>query len=344
MKILRWLFFPISLLYGLIMLIRNWAFDIGLLSQYRSKLKVIAIGNLSTGGTGKTPFTEYLLNQMKSDKIAVLSRGYGRSTSGYILAKASDSAETIGDEPYQMFRKFQPDVVFAVAEKRVEGLKELENIEPELETVILDDAFQHRYAQRDVNILLTSYDDLFVNDLMLPTGNLREPKIGARRADRVVVTKCPPNLSESEKKIIAKRISRYVSLENVFFSSIKYGEAVAFKESGLSLGDQATYLLTGIANPEPLIQQLNSRSLIDHFKYPDHYAFTEKDLDQLVVKVSEKKAPILTTEKDMVRLLEFSDHQIFEMVPFYYLPIAFQLDREKDFLNGLMMSLKGVKS
>ena len=198
------------------MLIRNWAFNVGLLPQYKSSLKVIAVGNLSTGGTGKTPFTEFLIEKLKERSLAILSRGYGRKTSGFILATSNDSAQTIGDEPFQMFRKYQNNVAVAVAEKRADGLKKIEQLDKKINLVVLDDAFQHRYVKRELDILLTSFHEMFTEDFMLPTGNLREPKVVVKRADIVVVTKCPSSISQAEKSNISKRISRYVSLENIF--------------------------------------------------------------------------------------------------------------------------------
>ena len=344
MKILRWSFFPISLLYGLIMLIRNWAFNVGLIPQYKSSLKVIAVGNLSTGGTGKTPFTEFLIEKLKERSLAILSRGYGRKTSGFILATSNDSAQTIGDEPFQMFRKYQNNVAVAVAEKRADGLKKIEQLDKKINLVVLDDAFQHRYVKRELDILLTSFHEMFTEDFMLPTGNLREPKVVVKRADIVVVTKCPSSISQAEKSNISKRISRYVSLENIFFSTIQYSKPHEFNAVNPLLETKTVYVLTGIANPQPMIDHIGKSSILEHFKYPDHHAFSSSDLDELLVKVSEKKAPVITTEKDMVRLLEFSDHEIFEILPFYYLPISFKLDREEDFLNRLMISIKEVKN
>lgn len=323
---------------------RNWAFDVGLLSQYKSSLKVIVVGNLSTGGTGKTPFTEFLIEKLKERNLAILSRGYGRKTSGFILATSDDSAQTIGDEPLQMFRRYKNNVTVAVAEKRAEGLKALEQLDKEIDLVIMDDAFQHRYAQRNLNVLLTSFDALFTEDFMLPTGNLREPKVGAKRADVVVVTKCPLTISETEKSKISKCIGKYIAQEHIFYSTIQYQPANAFNGVSPCVDGKPMYLLTGIANPNPMINHIGKTSILAHFKYPDHHAFSLSDLDELLVKVSENLAPVMTTEKDMVRLLEFSDHEIFKKAPFYYLPISFKIDREKDFLNKVMMSVIGVKS
>lgn len=326
MKILRWLLFPFSQLNVLVMAIRNFMFDIGFLEQAEYPVPVISVGNLSTGGTGKTPFVEALIDMIPTNKkIAVLSRGYGRRTKGYLKANDSSTAADIGDEPYQLYRKYGKRITVAVVEKRRIGMEELLNLPDPPGLVILDDAYQHRYVKRDLNILLTTYDEPFFKDLSLPTGNLRETRFEAKRADIVVVTKCPM-LSTEDKRIWQERVKRFAGDVLVVFSSITYSEAQsAFDENQLT--DKEVALLTGIADPKPLKAYLDQKLKIKHyFKFGDHHNFDRKELDLINVKLSEKNTPILTTEKDMVRLLAYKDHELFNQHSLYFIPIQTSID------------------
>ena len=345
MKILRWLFFPISLLYAGIMMCRNWAFDKKWFSVYRSTIPTISVGNLNTGGTGKTPFVEFLIEKLKAEfQLATLSRGYGRKTKGFLRASEKDNAQSLGDEPYQMQLKYGKQVLVSVDEKRANGLQELEKLKDTPDLVIMDDAYQHRYAERDLNILLTSYDDLFVDDFVLPTGNLRESRVGARRSDMIVVTKCSSDLSASQKNNVIRRLSKYCTKEQIYFSSIKYGRFKNLQHESVELESNNLAVLTGIANPQPFLNHLDRYQIVEHFKFRDHHSFTKADLDAISVKLSQKDVPLVTTEKDMVRLLSLADHSLFKEREVLYLPIAVQIDREEDFLNRVMTSLKRAKS
>ena len=207
MSFIRKIVFPISIIYGIVTNIRNRMFDTGLLKSTRFELPVIAVGNLNVGGTGKTPQIEYLIRLLKaSNKIAVLSRGYKRKTSGFVLADETSDAKQIGDEPFQYYQKFK-DIKVAVDEKRVHGIEQLLTTNNPPEIVLLDDAYQHRKVNAGFYILLTSYEKLYANDYLLPTGNLRESKSGAKRAQVVIVTKCPENLSEQEQQKISKKLN-----------------------------------------------------------------------------------------------------------------------------------------
>ena len=324
---------------------RNWAFEHGILKTYRSRYKVISVGNLSTGGTGKTPFIEFLILKLRNQmKLGILSRGYGRKTRGYLMASEKDSVLTLGDEPFQIYKKFKGDVLVAVHEKRASGLQSLEQSAESVDTVLLDDAFQHRYAERDLDILLTSFDQLLISDFVLPTGNLREPRLGAKRADMLIITKTPDSLPALEKKNIISRMSRFVDKKSIYFSSIVYEEPILFNQVTNELGKNQCYAMSGIAYAMPFIKFLGEERVIHHFDFPDHYAFEKEDLDKIDVKISKNPAPIITTEKDMVRLLDLSEHEIFKKYPCYYLPISLEMDREHDFMNELLKSLKGVKS
>lgn len=323
------------------MICRNWAFDAKWLAQYKSDVLTIAVGNLSMGGTGKTPFVEFLLSQLRNDhRMATLSRGYGRKTKGFLQAHQASQADEIGDEPLQLFKKFGNNVVISVCEKRVDGLKELEQLTVPPELVVMDDAFQHRYASRDFNVLLTTYSVPFYNDYVLPTGNLREGRIGAKRADAIVVTKCPLHLNDNAKQKIKGRLRPYVSPDKIYFSSIRYAQFKNFQhqDEAITLNDIA--VLTGIANGEDVLNELEKFNIVEHFKFADHHNFTEQDLDRIAEILAQRELPIITTEKDMVRLLGMGSHPLFDHHKFYYLPIAFDLDREKDFFEQLLSALK----
>lgn len=307
-KIIRILLFPIVPVYYLITRVRNYLYDCGILKTTVFSTPVIAVGNLSTGGTGKSPMIEYLLSFLSpSYKIAVLSRGYGRKSKGFRLVEKDDLAINVGDEPLQFKTKFQ-DVEVAVDEKRARGIKTLLMAKnPEL--ILLDDAFQHRKVKAGYYILLTTYQNLYVNDIVLPTGNLREPKCGAKRASAVVITKCPFNLSVLKSQEIADKLN-LTSSQNLYFTSIDYENVIKNEKEERSLksfGEESFLLVTGIANPKPLVRFLKNKDLsFDHLDYADHYNFNEKDIAKF------KSYPlILCTEKDYVRLCShFSSDQL----------------------------------
>lgn len=332
MKILRILLFPIVPIYFLVTWLRNRLYDSGIKSSKAYDFPVICVGNLSTGGTGKTPMIEYLIRLLSNkNKVATLSRGYKRVTKGFILADQTSNVDTIGDEPFQFYNKFS-EIYVAVDEDRQHGISELRELQPQLEVVLLDDAYQHRKVKAGFNILLTSFNSLYVNDIVLPTGNLREPKLGAKRADVIVVTKCPSDLSDVKKQSILKRI-RPQSYQHVFFSTIKYSDKVfsATQQNPLEKLPSFT-LVTGIANATPLVDFLNSKQLIfEHLEYGDHYNFTIKDIEKL-----EKKSCILTTEKDFMRLNAVESLQS----KLHYIPIEVVIDKAEEF-NKLIAQFVG---
>jgi len=267
----------------------------------------IVVGNLSVGGTGKTPQIEYLISVLQNDyKIAVLSRGYKRKSKGFLLANESSTAETIGDEPFQFYKKFS-NIIVCVDANRSNAIQQLEKLENPPDIILLDDAFQHRKVKGGFNILLTSYNNLYVDDFMLPTGNLREVKSGAKRAQTILVTKCPKNLSVEEQQIIENKLNPNLK-QQVFFTTINYDNTLK-GDSAIELEDlkeEEIVLITGIANPKPLTAYLKSQDIkFKHLKYPDHYHFKEKDIieikDAYNLLRSNKKI-ILTTEKDYVRI------------------------------------------
>lgn len=319
----RKLLYPFSLLYGGVMLLRNKLYDRGIFSSEAYDIPVIAVGNLSVGGTGKSPMVEYLISLLKEDhRVATLSRGYKRSTKGFHLLSGKESAAEVGDEPLQFKNKF-PEITVAVDESRRHGIDQLLKQVPPPEVIILDDAFQHRKVTAGLYLLLTPYGNLYKDDLVLPAGNLREPGSGAARADIVVVTKCPTNLSSGEREDIKNRL-RLKSGQELFFSGISYSHNIFGKNSVLPLEElqkRHFTLVTGIANPKPLVEHLESHSLqFEHLAFPDHHNFTASEIKEL-----QSKELILTTEKDYMRLKnELLGENLF------YLPITTRLLERQD--------------
>ena len=325
MKLLRVLLFPLMPLYYLATWVRNKCFDLGITRSFSYDTPVVCVGNLSTGGTGKTPMVEYLIRLLQSEcRVAVLSRGYGRHTKGFVLASESKSHLDLGDEPLQYYLKYK-SITVAVDEKRAHGIETLLKMMPPPEIIVLDDALQHRHVNAHLNILLTSYQNPFYEDFILPTGNLREPRSGYKRAGIIVVTKCPNTITNLEKTAIINKI-KPVNGQSVFFSSIQYSEyAIDDKGNSYLLKSIGPFtLVTGIANPDPLVHYLQENNLyFDHVKYSDHHDFSPKNIEEL----SSKKV-ILTTEKDFVRLKITT---LCQTSAVYYLPIEFALDNQEGF-------------
>lgn len=333
MRYLRFLLFPFSLLYGGVVVLRNFLFDKGVLKSKKFDFPIISVGNISVGGTGKTPHSEYLIALLQ-DKfpLAFLSRGYRRKTKGFVLCDGSANAQTIGDEPFQVAQKF-PKIRVAVDEKRVHGIEVLRNLLPQPKVVILDDAFQHRYVQAGLSILLTNYNRLWFNDFLLPMGRLREPICGAKRADLVVVTKCPTDLSEVEKGEICKKLKIFDS-KSVFFTTYRYAEPRAlFAEKSLALNENCSLLLvTGIVSSGGLVAHLQQFTKnISLLNFPDHHFFSPKDIVKILTEFdknpSENKA-IIVTEKDAARF-----KSIAEKLPEIVKNNLFSVGIEVDFLS-----------
>lgn len=317
MNLIRKILIPIVPIYYLITWFRNKLYDSGIKKSTSYNLPVVCVGNLSVGGTGKTPMIEYLIKVLKEDyKVATLSRGYKRKTEGYQLADNNATAESIGDEPFQFYSKFKDEITVAVDSDRRNGIENLKQQNPGV--ILLDDAFQHRKVKAGLNILLTTYANPYFKDIVLPTGDLREPKSGAKRADIIVVTKCPNNLSEKEKAKIIKRITPNAN-QYVFFSAIAYSEMLFSAEKSKSIDDLNNFtLVTGIANASPLVDFLKSKNLnFQHLNFKDHHDFTKEDISTL-----EKKELIVTTEKDFMRLKQYDalKHKLF------YIPISISID------------------
>lgn len=333
-RYLRLLLLPFSVLYGLVILVRNKLYDTGVFSQTSFDLPVICVGNLVVGGSGKSPVTEYLIRLLDKHSIAVLSRGYGRSTKGFLLADATASASTIGDEPMQFYNKF-PDITVAVCEDRVKGINLLKENH---DVIILDDAFQHRSVRPGLSILLFEYQKLLRPQFLLPAGNLREPFKGYRRADLLMVTKSPASLSDQQKEVCAAKFG-LDKRHNLFFSHLAYDDLVHLffedRKSCSTIGpDTGVFLLTGIANPVPLVDYLQQyTSLIDHHNYADHHQFTPENISLLTKSFHNGQLQnkiIITTEKDAQRLLNNALSKQLHDLPVYYLPVKIALtDQDK---------------
>jgi len=305
MKFLRFLLFPLSVIYNGITTIRNLFFDWGFFKQTSFKIPVITVGNLSVGGTGKTPQIEYLIRLLgDSFKIAVLSRGYKRKTQDFVLLNDTHTAVDVGDEPLQYFNKFK-NIDVAVDVNRVAGISRLiADVTPEV--VLLDDAYQHRKVKASLSILLTKYDDLFIDDFLLPTGNLRESRSGAKRTDLILITKCPKNLTDLSKKRIVTKLKKYQ--KKVFFTSITYDKKTSGDKNIFTkdLKNYKVLLITGIANPSSLLSFLQENKVnFKHCQFSDHHHFTDTEIEKIKREfacLSSSKKIILTTEKDYVRL------------------------------------------
>ncbi len=348
MKYLRWLLFPFSLIYGLVVIVRNWCFDSGIFKSRRFNIPIISVGNLEVGGAGKSPMTEYLIRLLKDHyKLATLSRGYGRKTKGFLEAgsqkevsdKKIDSpqlithnsqftiAEQIGDEPAQFKQKF-PDITVAVCEDRVNGITKLARNH---HVILMDDAYQHRAVEPGLSILLFDYNRIDDVHLLLPAGNMREPFSGRWRAQLIVISKCPTHLTPDEQVKLAEKV-KPLPYQQLFFTSIIYHSLfdITGRPAAVDIdADTTVFLLTGIANSLPLMQHINRHTThIVHHKYPDHHRFTKKNISKLAAEFdacTSAKKIIVTTEKDAQRL----DNSWFgpaaagaSQLPVYVLPIT----------------------
>lgn len=320
MNILRKLLLPFSLLYRSILALRNLCFDKGWFESKSYTTPIICVGNLSTGGTGKSPMIEYLISFLKEDyKVAVLSRGYKRKTNGFREVLIDSKAEDVGDEPLQFKQKF-PGIMVAVCADRQQGI---EKIRIKADVILLDDAFQHRKVSASTNILLTTFNDLYIHDMVLPAGNLRESKSGAKRADLVIVTKCPEKHSYAKLQEI-QYLLNLKPAQKIYFSKISYDESIYGVSETLPLSyllDKNFTLVTGIANPKPLVEFLKQNQFnFEHKKFPDHHHFSNSEIKNL-----KEKEIILTTEKDFVRL-----QPRLNKFAVYYLPIKTVILREQE--------------
>ena len=340
MNFLQLILLPFSILYGIIILFRNKLFDWKIIPSKSFNIPVISVGNLSVGGTGKSPHVEYLTRMLKDDFIvAVLSRGYKRKSKGFVLADETKSVSDIGDEPVQFFTKFK-DVKIAVDEKRVNGIQILQKQFPDLEAIILDDAFQHRYVKPGLSILLTDFHKLYTNDYPLPAGKLREFRSGAKRADIIIVTKTSKVLSPITRRRITELINPQ-HFQKLYFSYIKHGklkQIPGIDFTPVKNNKHNTILLiAGIANTYPLELYLKKHcEELEILKFPDHHRFTQKDAGKIVEtfdNIITKKKIVVTTEKDVMRLSQPEIIEIIKYLPIYYVPIeiVFHSEDKKEF-------------
>ncbi len=321
------LLIPFAWLYGLIVRCRNWLYNLGWKKSHSFDQAVIGVGNLSVGGTGKTPMIEYLVNLLSRHySIAILSRGYGRSTHGFLMAERHDNATTIGDEPFQFYRKFGNQLAVAVCESRVEGITKLLKKKPAVQVILLDDAFQHRAVKPLLSILLTDFSKPFFKDHLLPYGRLREPRTGSKRAHVLVVTKCN-SISHNIESEFSKNIRIYSGDKPILFSGIRYKAPVSM-EGQNEIGKDIV-LVTGIANSKPIEDYVSSQfTLLRHFRFHDHHHYSVDDIVAIQKEVSTSTISILTTEKDMVKLISPEWGKILNRKLWCYLPI------ETYFLNS----------
>ena len=332
--IFRLLLYPLALLYGAVVWLRNRLYDAGFFSSVEFSVPIIAVGNLSVGGTGKTPHVEYLLRLLEYRyRLATMSRGYGRRTQGFLMADESANALRIGDEPMQYHLNF-PDVAVSVAEERMTGIPRLLQKRPEVDVLILDDAYQHRSVKPGLNILITDYSKPFYKDHILPYGTLREARKAYRRADVIIVSKCPPGLTREVAESIRQSIRPHAH-QQVFFSAIRYGQAYDFfTREAVSLSGKHAVLVAGIAKPAPLLQWLKSIAAGVHpLLYRDHHFFGSRDLAEIhgaytAWNVSEKV--IVTTEKDAARLHLFAGKLAELSLPIVVVPIRTDLLFDED--------------
>ena len=344
-KLRKYLYLP-AFLYGMVIFLRNKLFDIGIFKEKEYDVPIIGVGNITVGGTGKTPVTEYLVRLLKSEyRVAVLSRGYKRKTSGFILADEKCTSKTIGDEPFQIFRKY-PDILTAVDKNRKRGIKKLLSLEKGKapEVILLDDAFQYRSVLPGISILLSNYNRPIYEDALMPVGLLREQKSSKRRANALIVTKCPENIKPMEMRIIEKDLNLF-PYQKLFISSLNYQKLVPLlpelEQNAIDLSaideSVSVLLITGIASPKPLTDKIKSLGCnLEHLAYPDHHWYTKSDTNKIEKRYSEIKSEkkiIIVTEKDAGRLKERNFKNPDFKKNIYYLPveICFLQDNEHNF-------------
>jgi tetraacyldisaccharide 4'-kinase len=332
------LLYPFAVLYDLITRVRNYLYNTGRRGSIQFDANVISVGNLTIGGTGKTPHIEYLIRILKNHyKVATLSRGYGRKTKGFRLADENSSASSLGDEPFQYYKKFGKEIAVAVGEERALAIPSILMEKEETQVILLDDAYQHRSVRPLLNILLSDYNKPFYEDFLLPAGRLRESRRGANRADLIVVSKCPNNLSQPQQLEITKAVSKYTKSNTpVFFTGIKYGLPIDFSDKQYTTIGRKIVLVTGLANAKPLVEYVKQNyTLSKHFEYPDHFDYKSTDVMSICsafnILNKQNDHILMTSEKDMVKLINPMFKDIISRVPFFYLPIEiyFLKDREK---------------
>ena len=332
MKLIKkFLFWKLSIQFSLVTSIRNFIYNIGVIKSHQFNLPIISVGNLVLGGSGKTPTIEYLIRLLsKNYKIAVLSRGYGRKSNGFIIADSNSDANLIGDEPMQYYRKFK-NIIVSVGSNRVRGINKLIKLNSKPEIILLDDAYQHRRVKPEMSILLTKFNDLYSDDNIFPLGNLRESKSNANRADIILVTKCDKNISKDQKRHIIQKLN-IGDNQKIYFSSIKYSKMLYDKESSKLLSEFKNIkftLVTGIANSSHMVNYLKDNDFnFNHLSFKDHHNYSDSDISNI-----NNNEIVITTEKDYVKLYSRVTTKLF------YLPIEFLIDNEEEFNNQILNSI-----
>ncbi|MFH1296643.1 MAG: tetraacyldisaccharide 4'-kinase [Bacteroidota bacterium] len=345
MKFYQLLLFPFSLLYGASMMFRNWLFNCGCLPSQKFDTPIITIGNLSYGGTGKTPLIEYLIRLLRDRfLIATLSRGYGRTSKGFVLASSRSAYRYVGDEPLQFAKKYD-GIKVAVDENRAEGIEELQKRFLKLDAILLDDALQHRYVNPGLSVLLTDFHKLYTDDFVLPSGTLREFACGAKRADIIVVTKTPKIFSPITRRRITEELKPKPG-QRIFFSFIKYSDPVVVTPTTSAVtpyGSSIILLFTGIANDYPLVEHLRRHCReLEVLKFPDHHPYSLDDLKRIKARFNDlptRKKVIVTTEKDIIRIKTPELSNFIKRLPLYYLPIEIEFHGDdKEQFNQTILS------
>ena len=338
---MRILLLPISLLYHIVLSIRHKLYDWHILKSKRFEKPVICVGNLNLGGTGKTPHTEYLIRLLKNDyRVATLSRGYGRRTKGFKLAETSSTYNDLGDEPLLYFKKY-PGIQVAVDEDRVDGVTHLFG-EQGVEVVLLDDAFQHRSISAGLNILLTEYQRLYMDDYLFPAGTLRDVRSAAKRADIIVISKAPKDLSKEEQQQIIDKLNTSEN-QKVFFSYLEHAALQPLNEAAKAFSPEeadSAFAFCGIGNPKPFVEELKKRyHTVDFLPFGDHHAYKENDMKAVLdwyEKLDGEKKIIVTTEKDAARLTNSPYLCQFERAPLYVLPVSVRFHEEEKFNKTIL--------
>jgi len=338
MKLVQILLMPFSWIYSAVLFVRNWLFDHNFLKSTRGMAQTVVVGNLSLGGTGKTPHSSFIISELSRHfKVALLSRGYGRKSSGFYMLSTDSKASQVGDEPL-LLKKANPTIPVAVCENRLEGIRLILNELPDVKWVVLDDAYQHRALKGDVHVLLTEFDAPFFKDFVLPSGRLRDHKRQWRRADVVIITKCPDSLTKTEMQSFVNQFPELKS-KHVLFSRMKYGNPVPIFNPNLEFdADAQVFGFCGIARPEPFQAHLSKHYSLKKFKsYPDHHGFSGEDIATIrhefgTFGVLSKM--MLTTEKDAMRLLEFPE---LSEEPIFYIPIEVEfIGENQNLINTLL--------
>jgi len=348
----RFLLLPLSFLYGIGVSIHRFLYLTEIIKPLKFSLPILSIGNLSVGGSGKTPHVEYLVNYLKNYlNVGVLSRGYNRKSTGFIWVEPYLKSDEVGDEPLQIKSKF-PDISVAVCESRVSGVSEMVGINADLQVILLDDAFQHRAIKPELDIILTTFQQPFFSDYLLPSGRLREWRNAYKRADILIVSKCPQNLSEETRQDFVKKINPQKN-QQVYFSSFKYGKPYHLFNPDIKWSSDrlpSVLLVTAIASVQYLEEYLKPRTTtLVHQVHEDHHYFTHYEIAQLRKKLDEMDGAqkiILTTEKDATRMWLHKDYIEKENLPIFVLPVevAFHGKDGEHFLEQIKQSLLTFQS